>query len=236
MADFKQLQIDLGYTFRDAALLRLALTHPSIGHESGPTTETNQRLEFLGDSVLGLVLTTELYEKFPKFNEGPLTKARAQMVNSRALAHQARRINLGAHLILSRGEQANLGRGQTSALGDAFEAVIGAIFLDGGYDAAREFVLRNFGEVFDGLNVIPKLENPKGELQELLQARSPNAPEYEVVSVNGPDHDRDFECVVRHEGIELARGAGKSKKLAESVAALAALTALKQNASGGTSA
>ena len=235
MTDFEKLQIDLGYTFQNVGLLRLALTHPSIGHELGPAVETNQRLEFLGDSVLGLVLTTELYERFSKFSEGPLTKARAQMVNSRALGHQAKRINLGAHLILSRGEQANLGRGRTSALSDAFEAVIGAIFLDGGYDAAREFVLRSFREAFGELNVIPNLENPKGELQELLQARSPHAPEYEVISVNGPEHDRDFECVVRHEGVELGRGAGKSKKLAESVAAAAALIAFKQKTSPGNS-
>lgn len=235
VTDLEQLQADLGYAFKDMRLLGLALTHPSIGHDSGPDVETNQRLEFLGDSVLGLVLTTELYEKFPKFDEGPLTKARAQMVNSRELAHQARRINLGAHLILSRGEQANLGRGRTSALCDAFEAVIGAIYLDGGYEAARGFVLRSFREAFGGLEVIPNLENPKGELQELLQANSPRAPEYEVVSVQGPDHDRDFECVVRHEGVELGRGAGKSKKLAESVAASAALSALKQKASPETS-
>jgi len=230
VADLEQLQADLGYPFKNVRLLGLALTHPSYGHESGSDVETNQRLEFLGDSVLGLVLTTELYEKFPEFDEGPLTKARAQMVNSRELAHQARRINLGSHLILSRGEQANLGRGRTSALSDAFEAVIGAIYLDGGYEAAREFVLRSFREAFGGLEVIPNLENPKGELQELLQANSPHAPEYEVVSAQGPDHDRDFECVVRHEGIELGRGAGKSKKLAESIAAAAALSALKQKA------
>lgn len=228
MADFEKLQAALGYTFQNAGLLRLALTHPSVRHEVGPSVETNQRLEFLGDSVLGLVLTTELYQRFPQFSEGPLTKARAQMVNSRSLAQQARSIDLGGHLRLSRGEQANLGRGRASTLSDAFEAVIGAIFLDGGYDAAREFVLRSFRDAFGELNVIPNLENPKGELQELLQANSPHAPEYEVISVNGPEHDRDFECVVRHEGVELGRGAGKSKKLAESVAAFAALAALKE--------
>ena len=236
MADFEKLQIDLGYTFKNVALLRLALTHPSVGHELGPSIETNQRLEFLGDSVLGLVLTTELYEKFSQFSEGPLTKARAQMVNRRTLAQQANRINLGVHLILSRGEKTNLGRGRTSALGDAFEAVIGAIFLDGGYEAAREFVLRSFRDGFGELKVIPNLENPKGELQELLQANSPDAPGYEVISANGPDHDRDFECVVRHEGMELGRGAGKSKKSAESAAAFAALLALKQKTSRETSA
>jgi ribonuclease-3 len=227
VADFDQLQTALGYAFRQPELLKLALTHPSIVHELGAATATNQRLEFLGDSVLGMILTTELYEKFPQFNEGPLTKARAQMVNRRTLSQQARRLQLGDHLILSRGEKVNVGRGRTSAMGDAFEAVIGAIFLDGGYEAAREFVLRQFRDAFGELKVIPNLENPKGELQELLQANSPEAPQYEIVAVNGPEHDRDFECVVRHEGKELGRGKGKSKKLAESDAALAALTALK---------
>jgi len=229
VADLEKLQAELGYDFKNFELLRLALTHPSVAHESGPAVQTNQRLEFLGDSVLGLVLTKELYEKFPQFSEGPLTKARAQMVNRRTLAQQARRIGLDQHLILSRGEKANIGRGRSSASADAFESVIGAIFLDGGYDAAKEFVLRCFRDAFGELNVIPNLDNPKGELQELLQANSPDAPEYEVVSAQGPDHDRDFECIVRHGGIELGRGTGKSKKLAESAAASAALTALTKS-------
>ncbi|MEO5803443.1 MAG: ribonuclease III [Verrucomicrobiota bacterium] len=228
--DFEKLQSNLGYTFQNAEWLRLAVTHPSVAHELGPKVQTNQRLEFLGDAVLGLVLTRELYEKFPQFSEGPLTKARAQMVNCRTLAQQARRFDLGEHLILSRGEQANLGRGRASALADAFEAVIGAIFLDGDYEAAKEFILRCFRDAFGELTVIPNLENPKGELQELLQANSPVGPEYELASVAGPDHDRDFESVVRHGGIELGRGKGKSKKLAESAAAAAALMGLKEKA------
>ena len=107
MAKFSALQDRLGYAFRDPSLLRLALTHPSVAHESPGNTPHNQRLEFLGDSVLGLVLTRELYEKFPSFGEGPLTKARAQMVNRRTLAAEARRLGIGEHLILSRGEEAS---------------------------------------------------------------------------------------------------------------------------------
>lgn len=227
MSSLENLQSELGYTFHDPELLRLALTHPSVAHELGPTVQTNQRLEFLGDSVLGLILTNELYEKFPQFNEGPLTKARAQLVNRRTLAQQARQIGLDEYLILSRGEKANQGRGRASASADALEAVIGAIFLDGGYEAASRFVLHCFRHAFGELAVIPNLENPKGELQELLQSKSPEAPQYEIVCALGPDHDRDFECVVRHGGIELGRGKGKSKKLAESEAASAALLALK---------
>src|SRR5262245_16844507 len=138
------VQERLGYAFGDENLLRLALTHPSVAHEAAGNTPHNQRLEFLGDSVLGLVLTRELYEKFPALGEGPLTKARAQMVNRRTLAGEARQLGLGQHLILSRGEDANGGRDRPSALADAFEALLGAIFLDSGYDAAQEFILRCF--------------------------------------------------------------------------------------------
>ena len=237
MSEFTEFQTRLGHAFRDEGLLRLALTHPSVAHEQGETAPGgneaqrrpahNQRLEFLGDAVLQLVLTQQLYEKFPASDEGPLTKARAKLVNRRTLAEHAQALGLGAHLILSRGEEMHGGRERASALADAFEALLGAIFLDGGFDAAREFILREVGAAFGELSALPNIENPKGELQELLQARSPEAPEYHVVSVAGPDHDRVFECAVKHTGAELARGTGKSKKAAESAAALAALEKLR---------
>jgi ribonuclease-3 len=217
----------LGYKFRDENLLRLALTHPSLAHESGLATAHNQRLEFLGDAVLGLVLTQKLYEQFSGFEEGPLTKARAKLVNRHTLAAHARALGLGEHLILSRGEEMSGGRDRASALADAYEALLGAIFLDGGFEAAREFILNEFAEAFGTLASLPLIENPKGELQELLQARSPKAPEYLTVHVAGKDHDPLFECSVHHEGVELARGKGKSKKAAESVAAVAALEKLR---------
>jgi ribonuclease-3 len=223
-----ELQTHLGYTFRDEGRLRLALTHPSVAHESGEPTAHNQRLEFLGDAVLQLVLTHELYEKFPAFNEGPLTKARAKLVNRRTLAEHARALGVGAHLILSRGEEASGGRERASALADAFESLLGAIFLDGGFAAAREFILREFSAAFGKLSVLPTIENPKGELQEWLQARSPESPQYHVVSATGPDHDPVFECTVQHDGVELARGSGKSKKAAETDAALTALKKLQE--------
>jgi ribonuclease-3 len=227
---YEELQDRLGYVFRDSALLQLALTHPSVAHEQGSPVQTNQRLEFLGDAVLQLVLTRELYEKFPGFGEGPLTKARAKLVNRRTLADRARHLGLGQHLILSRGEELNGGRERLSALADTYEALLGAILLDGGFGPASDFILRQFQAAFGGLSVIPILENPKGELQELLQAVSPEAPEYQVVSASGPDHDRLFECTVHHAGVELARGQGKSKKAAESEAALAALAKLREKA------
>ncbi|HWH68878.1 MAG TPA: ribonuclease III [Candidatus Sulfotelmatobacter sp.] len=228
MAEYEEFQKQLGYTFRDLNLLRLALTHPSVAHEQGLPIQTNQRLEFLGDAVLQLVLTRELYEKFPDFGEGPLTKARAKLVNRCTLCEQARQLGMGKFLILSRGEEMHGGRERPSALADTFEAVLGAMFLDGGFEAARAFVLHQFRAASSELLVIPTLENPKGELQELLQSVSTEAPRYHVVSVSGPDHDRIFECTVHHGGVELARGQGKSKKTAESEAALAALIKLRE--------
>ena len=228
MTEYAELQSEIGYTFRDPALLKLSLTHPSVAHEQGLPVHTNQRLEFLGDAVLQLVLTRELYEKFPGFGEGPLTKARAKLVNRRSLAEHARQLSLGKYLIVSRGEEISRGRERPSALADTFEALLGAIFLDGGYEAGRAFILNQFQGAFGELSAIPILENPKGELQELLQGRSSEAPRYHVVSVSGPDHDRIFECTVHHGGAELARGRGRSKKSAESEAALAALAKLRE--------
>jgi ribonuclease-3 len=227
VSELDALQTRLKYQFQDAGLLRLALTHPSVLQEKERTGQHNQRLEFLGDAVLGLVLTRELYEKFPGVSEGPLTKARAQMINRRTLADQARRIALQDYLILSRSEEANSGRSRASALADAFEAVAGAIFLDGGLEAARTFVLSSFHEAFGELTSIPTLDNPKGELQEILQTTSPQSPQYEMIRASGPEHDREFECVVLHGGVELGRGRGKTKKAAESEAALAALKKLR---------
>jgi ribonuclease-3 len=220
--------VPIAYKFRDENLLRLALTHPSVAHESGVAMAHNQRLEFLGDAVLSLVLTQKLYEQFPALDEGPLTKARAKLVNRQSLAGRARSLGLGAHLILSRGEEMSGGRDRESALADAYEAILGAIFLDGGFDAAREFILGEFAAAFGELTVLPSIENPKGELQELLQARSPQPPEYQTLQISGTDHDPLFECAVSHEGVELARGRGKNKKAAESEAALGALEKLRE--------
>jgi len=231
--ELREFQDRLGYAFRDERLLRLALTHPSLSHEAGVPVRDNQRLEFLGDAVLQLVLTRELYDKFPTMEEGPLTQARAQMVNRRTLAGQGRRLGLGELLLLSRGEEGTGGRQKASALADAFEALVGAVYLDRGLEAAREFILRGFREAFGELQVIPSLENPKGELQELLQAGSSEAPQYQVASATGPDHDRLFECAVHHGGRELGRGRGRNKKEAEGQAALAALVRLRQEPQAG---
>ena len=228
MSALAELQSRLGYFFRDENLLRLALTHPSVAHEQNQPQPHNQRLEFLGDSVLGLALSRELYEKFPEADEGLLTKTRAKLVNATSLAAHSRSLGLGAHLVLSRGEENSGGRERASALADSFESLVGAIFLDGGFEAAREFILRDFAADFSELDLLTGIENPKGELQELFQSKSPDAPSYQLISADGPDHDRRFECAVLHDGVELARGHGKSKKAAESTAALAALKILRE--------
>lgn len=218
----------LGHAFRDRALLELALTHPSITHDLGAGTPHNQRLEFLGDAVLQLVLTSALYERFPSLGEGLLTQARAEMVNRRTLASQSRALGLGGFLRMSRSEEGTGGRDRESALADAFEALVGAIYLDGGLEPARRFILSQFGEAFGQQEALPSLHNPKGELQELLQAESSEAPSYHLVSASGPDHDRLFECAVSYRGRMLGRGSGKTKKAAESEAAREALTVIRR--------
>jgi ribonuclease III len=228
MPDLAELQQRIGHRFRDEDLLRLALTHPSIAHEQNNPSPHNQRLEFLGDAILGAVLSQQLYEKFSEADEGLLTKSRAKLVNAASLAAHGRSLDLGAYLILSRGEEHSGGRNRASALADAFEALLGAIFLDGGFDAAREFILREFAADYAEIALPTGIENPKGELQEWLQAKSPVAPVYQLISAEGPDHDRNFVCAVLHDGVELARGCGKSKKAAESDAALAALKKLRE--------
>ena len=230
MAELAALQERLGYRFRDESLLRLALTHPSVAHEQNIPMPHNQRLEFLGDAILGAILAVELFKKFPDTDEGWLTKSRARLVNSTSLAAHGRAIDVGAHLILSKGEENTGGRERASALTDAFEAILGAMFLDGGFEAVRDFVQREFCDDMELEGDGSEVHNPKGQLQELLQVRSPNAPQYQTISAEGPDHDRQFECAVLHDGVELARGRGKSKRAAEADAALEALKILTKQA------
>ncbi len=220
------LQNRIGYWFRNPLFLKVALTHPSASMESSPIARNNQRLEFLGDAVLELVLTHELHDRFLDVDEGSLTKGRAELVNRNALADKGFELKLGSHLILSKGEEQHGGRSRPSVLADTFEALVGAIFLDGGYDSAQGFVLRQFQNQVGKVAGVPQIENPKGELQELLQARSTASLVYRLEMSSGPDHNRDFECSVWHENEELGRGFGKSKKLAETKAAEMALRRL----------
>jgi len=213
----------MGYKFRNGLLLAEALTHPSISLERKDYPFDNQRLEFLGDAVIQVVVTEHLYRMFPDFSEGRLTKLRTRIVSRVALRERALALDLGGYLMMGRGEEASGGRERSSTLADAFEAVVGAIYLDGGFEASRIFILRQMEEVFADLASQPEEINPKGLLQEVLQAISASAPEYELLSQSGPEHSRRFICRVIWAGLELGRGAGQSKKEAQVAAAEVAL-------------
>ncbi|MEI6084385.1 MAG: ribonuclease III [Verrucomicrobiota bacterium] len=225
----KRLEKTIGYTFKKPELLVEALTHPSLAHERGHTgSQHNQRLEFLGDAVLQLTLTDQVYEQYPDFPEGKLTQARAHLANRHTLCRRAQAIDLGTYLMLGKGEEASGGRERLSNLADAFEALLGAVYLDGGIRAARKFVTAQFAAELQQLKDTSPRQNPKGELQEILQARSTSNPHYRVVQETGPDHHKHFEAVVEWERREIGRGTGASKKLAEIAAAESALQTLEK--------
>jgi len=226
-SNLEEFQQRLGHTFADGDLLRQALTHASFGHEKRQRLPDNQRLEFQGDAVLQLAVTTELYHRFPKMTEGQLTKLRAQLVNKHHLQGVAREIDLGEHLILGRGEEKQ-GRERGSILADAMEAVIGAVFIDAGWEPARAIILRLLGPSLEAISgeEDAAATNPKGALQEKLQAEGDHPPAYRCVSETGPAHARVYEVVVEWQGRELGRGQGASKKEAETRAAQTALEAL----------
>lgn len=217
------LESVLGHRFHDRSLLAQALTHASLGYESQRTLPDNQRLEFLGDAVIQLLLSELLYDRFPAADEGLLTKVRAQLVSTKALARIARMVKLGDFLLMGKGEEQNGGRDRDSSLADAMEAVAGAVFLDAGMEAARGVARRLFLPEIVRLGDKPVDQNPKGQLQEILQAVSPQSPSYQILEQSGPDHEKCFVAAVSWQGQELGRGRGKSKKEAEVEAARAAL-------------
>jgi len=217
------LESRINYKFRNSLLLAEALTHPSLAYESQKPHFDNQRLEFLGDAVLQLIVTAELFKRFPEFTEGRLTKLRSRVVSRRALARFALAIQLGDYMLLGKGEEATGGRRRISTLADALEALIGAIYLDAGLTAASELVLRLFEAEIGDMASSSEERNPKGELQEYLQAIHPQAPGYRIISESGPDHRRVFLAEVSWRDLVLATGKGKSKKDAEARAAAEAL-------------
>jgi len=217
------LESRINYKFRNSFLLAEALTHPSLAYESNRPHFDNQRLEFLGDAVLQLVVTEELYKRFPGSPEGHLTKLRSRVVSRRALARFAMMIHLGDYVLLGKGEESTGGRRRLSTLADAFESLIGAIYLDTGPKEAQRLILELFEGEIDGMVTSPDERNPKGELQECLQAIHPIAPAYRIVSESGPDHRRVFQAEVVWQEKILAAGKGKSKKEAEARAAAEAM-------------
>ena len=220
----QQMQKIIGYQFKHPELLQEARTHPSLAHEhAAGKMADNQRLEFLGDAVLQLILTDRIYELYPTYPEGELTQVRAHLANRHTLYRRAQAIHLGDFLLLGKGEESSGGRERLSNLADAFEALLGAIYLDGGIRAARKFVHRQFSGELKQVRETAVRQNPKGRLQEFLQADSAANPHYRVVHESGPDHSKHFEAIVEWEGREIGRGTGSSKKLAEVAAAESAL-------------
>jgi ribonuclease III len=217
------LEERIGYKFRNSLLLAEALTHPSLAHETQRNRFDNQRLEFLGDAVLQLVITEYLYANFPGEAEGQLTKFRARLVSRQALREHSLKLDLGRYLMMGRGEEASGGRERASTLADVFEALIGAIYLDSDLDTAKKFILAQARADLDRLAETPVDVNPKGQLQELLQSISPRSPVYELISQSGPEHEKTFVVQAVWEGIALGQGSGRSKKLAETAAALEAM-------------
>ena len=227
MADLAALQQTLGVSFNDASLLEQALVHSSyINENPGFAPTSNERLEFLGDAVLGLIVAEKLYQDSPRFTEGEMTKLRAALVRRDTLARMAKAIGLGGHLYLGKGEEATGGRRKPANLAAALEAVIAAVFLDKGSSAAREFVLRMLDVELENAVSQHTGVDYKSELQELIQAREQQTPTYHLVEATGPYHDRTFTMEVRLGGTVLGRGSGRSKKAAESEAARSALERL----------
>ena len=223
----KQLQQAIGYEFRNPELLKQAMTHKSYAAEWNVKYD-NQRLEFFGDAVVELVLTRHLYFRYPDLQEGDLTKIRSAVVNQDSLALFARSIELGKFIQFGRGEIDSHGGDRDSTVSDAFEALAGAIYLDGGYEAAETFILQIFQRCIpDPLQMLDTL-NPKGLLQEYFQAKSGHAPTYQVLNVSGPQHEPCYEVAVLLDGEQLGTGKAQNRKNAEQAAALQALNVLKQ--------
>lgn len=215
------------YSFNNKSLLVCALTHSSYANEHKYGAVCNERLEFLGDAVLDLVVSRYIYECFEEMPEGDLTKVRAGVVCESALAKEARKIGIGDYLRLGRGEEASGGRDRDSLLADAFEAIIGAIYLDGGMESAQRYILGVMKPDIYSMRSNYKYIDCKTALQEVIQKTSKNPPCYNIVSEKGPDHDKEFLAEVCHNGRVLGKGRGKTKREAEQSAANDALGGLK---------
>jgi len=218
------LEDRLGYRFADSSLLNRALTHRSYAFEQGRREQgDNETLEFLGDAVIDLAVGHGLFLYFPEMREGDLTRLRAALVNEQHLAQMAADLELGCYLLLGRGEETSAGRNKSSILSCAFEAVAGAIFLDGGYGAAEAFVQRQFPKWFAEKRQEMFMADAKSALQELLQERFSEGPAYVLEGEEGPEHSKIFHVAVRFRNEILGRGSARSKKKAEQEAASLAL-------------
>lgn len=217
-----ELQHKIGYDFKDESLLSTALTHSSYSNEVGKNTKCNERMEFLGDSVLSMVVTNYIYMNFTQFPEGDLTQLRASLVCEKSLFKFAKFIDLGKFIKLSRGERHGGGAERPSILSDAFEALIAAIYLDGGYEEARKFVMGFIEPEVKNIRKKPQ-KDYKTTLQEIVQKNPGEKLEYRLVSESGPDHNKHFVAQVLLNSNSIGKGGGRSKKEAEQQAARAAL-------------
>lgn len=226
----KSFQKTIGYKFKKAAWLEMALTHPSYRHERDGSIPDNQRLEFLGDAVIGLLSAEYLFDIRPELDEGAMTKFRSMVTSRSGLAAIGLSWKIGGQLLLGKGESMSGGASRDSNLADAVEAVIGGIFQDGGMKACRKFFKRHFEPKLDELlkekDIQVSKDNPKGSLQERVQARGGETPVYRILTELGPAHEREYEAAVFINGQEVARGIAPNKRAAEAKAAAAALDAL----------
>lgn len=232
MKDMGALQKTIGYTFRDKNLLRLALTHSSYANERGlKKTEYNERIEFLGDAVLELASSEFIYRNNPELQEGSMTMLRAKLVCEESLAMSARTINLGDYLLLGKGEILSHGNERSSILCDAFEAVIGAIYLDGGFEKAYEFISEYVLTEYDNRKY---MIDSKTTLQEMVQSRYGVGVTYGVVEESGPEHDKHFRVAAYIGDRRMETGDGNSKKSAAKDAAYKTIKVLNSMGTGGT--
>jgi ribonuclease III len=221
--DFSEIENALSYRFKNTAFIEESLHHSSYANEQNdPNIRDNERLEFLGDAVINLVVGHILINRYPDTKEGDLSKMRANLVNESSLAELAKHFNIGAHIKLGKGELQSDGFKKDSILADAFEAVLAAIYLDGGFSAAFDFIQDSFDSLFEAIASPDSDQDYKSRLQELLQAQKKDVPQYLVLNESGPDHDKMFEVQIQIDGLT-AVGTGKSKKRAEQSAAKKAL-------------
>ena len=222
-SDYEELYTRLGYRFQDYTILRQSLTHRSFMNESGdPAIEDNEKLEFLGDSIIGFIISDLLYRNFPRFREGDLSRVKSHVVSEPFLAILARDLDLGAFLLLGKGEAASGGYDKNSLLSNCYEAVVAAIYLDGGIQSARDFLIRCFKERIETLIDNQHILDHKSLLQEHSQEIFNCTPNYRLRQIIGPDHDKTFWVALEVIDIQ-TEGSGKSKKAAEQDAARKAL-------------
>jgi ribonuclease-3 len=218
----------LSLPIKDTWLVLRALTHRSFLNENPQALEDNERLEFLGDAVLDFVVGAWLYQHFPEMNEGEMTRLRASLVSTERLGEFGREIKIGQALRMGHGEEESGGRGRTAMLCNAFEALIGAIYLDGGIPAVERFINPHLEKATAAIRKSEGDRDPKSELQEWAQARGQGAPYYKIVAESGPDHSKDFVVEVQVEGKVLGRGEGRSKQAASKAAARQALQQMEK--------